>query len=193
MSFYPLLHEAAQVLHSYKGRARDPGAGGGRRPERPRPLVHPAAVNAVPEEYLGNLPGPLRVRDFAGHARSMGLPELRPPAALSSLLTAPIRHRGQGLGHLCGGLPTPEGGGEQLLEILTFRRGDGRQMGRDEFPLAQALSTGETVRAGQIIQVPDVGSVTTLVSAMRSDYESPKCHGRVPYTQSPGQPRPSKR
>ncbi len=80
------------------------------------------------------------------------------------------------------------------MEILTLRRGDGRQMGLDEFPLAQALSTGETVRAGQIvIQVPDVGSVTTLVSAMRSDYESPKCHGRVPYTQSPRQPRPSKR
>ena len=67
---------------------------------------------------------------------------------------------------ILGDLPAPADGGEQLFESLTFRRGDGREMGRDEFPLAQALSTGETVRAEPIvIQVPDVGSVTTLVSA----------------------------
>ena len=67
---------------------------------------------------------------------------------------------------ILGDLPAPEDGGEQLFESLTFRRSDGREMGRDEFPLAQALSTGETVRAEPIvIQVPDVGSVTTLVSA----------------------------
>ena len=52
------------------------------------------------------------------------------------------------------------------LKVLTFRRADGREVSLEEFPLAQALSTGETVRAEEIvIQVPDGRSVTTLVNA----------------------------
>ena len=55
---------------------------------------------------------------------------------------------------------------EQLLEVLTFRRADGREISLEEFPLAQALSTGETVRAEEIvIEIPDGRSVTTLVNA----------------------------
>ena len=63
-------------------------------------------------------------------------------------------------------LRTPGGSLEQLLDILTFRRADGREISLDEFPLAQALSTGETVRAEEIvIQVPDGRQVVTLVNA----------------------------
>ena len=51
-------------------------------------------------EYLSKLPGPLRVPDFAGHARSMGLPEFRLPVPVSSFLVAPIRHRGVGAGNV---------------------------------------------------------------------------------------------
>ena len=51
-------------------------------------------------EYLSALPRPLRVADFAGHARSMGLPEFLPPMPMSSLLAAPVRHRGAGVGHI---------------------------------------------------------------------------------------------
>ena len=48
----------------------------------------------------------------------------------------------------------------------TTRRADGREISLEEFPLAQALSTGETVRAEEIvIEVPGGGSVTTLVNA----------------------------
>ena len=55
---------------------------------------------------------------------------------------------------------------EQLLETMTIRRGDGREISLEEFSLAQALSAGETVRAEQIVlQVPDGGSITTLVNA----------------------------
>ena len=55
---------------------------------------------------------------------------------------------------------------EQLLEVLTFRRADGREISLEELPLAQALSTGETVRAEEIvIEIPDGRSVTTLVNA----------------------------
>ena len=52
------------------------------------------------------------------------------------------------------------------LTVLTFRRADGREVSLEEFPLAQALSTGETVRAEEIVlQAPDGRSVTTLVNA----------------------------
>ena len=60
----------------------------------------------------------------------------------------------------------PDGSAEQVLEVLTFRRADGREVSLEEFPLAQALSTGETVRAEEIVfQVPGGRSVTTLVNA----------------------------
>ena len=63
-------------------------------------------------------------------------------------------------------LQTPDTAPEQLLEIVTIRRADGRELSLAEFPLAQALSAGETVRAEEIvIQVPDGRSVTTLVNA----------------------------
>ena len=55
---------------------------------------------------------------------------------------------------------------EQLLEVLTFRRSDGREVALDAFPLAEALRGGETVRVEEIeISVPDGRSVTALVNA----------------------------
>ena len=63
-------------------------------------------------------------------------------------------------------LCAPGGSAEQLLEVLTFRRADGREVSLVEFPLAQGLRTGETVRAEEIVlQSPDGQSVTTLVNA----------------------------
>ncbi len=63
-------------------------------------------------------------------------------------------------------LQTPGRPLEQLLGVLTFRRADGREISLAEFPLAQALRAGETVRAEEIvIQIPDGRSVTTLVNA----------------------------
>ena len=63
-------------------------------------------------------------------------------------------------------LCAPGGSAEQLLEVLTFRRFDGREVSLVEFPLAQGLRTGETVRAEEIVlQAPDGQSVTTLINA----------------------------
>ena len=63
-------------------------------------------------------------------------------------------------------LCAPGGSAEQLLEVLTFRRADGREVSLEEFPLSQGLSTGETVRAEEIVlQAPDGRSVTTLINA----------------------------
>ena len=63
-------------------------------------------------------------------------------------------------------LRKPDQSPEDLLQVLTFRRGDGREFSLKEFPMTQALSVGETVRAEEIImQVPGGGSVTVLVNA----------------------------
>ena len=50
--------------------------------------------------YLSRIPGPLRVGDFHGHTQSLGLPEFRLPAPVSSFLAAPIRHRGESVGNI---------------------------------------------------------------------------------------------
>ena len=61
---------------------------------------------------------------------------------------------------------------EELLEVVTFRRGDGREVSLSEFPIAELLRIGETVRAEEVVlSVPDGRSVTTLLNAtsIRSD------------------------
>ena len=195
-------------------------------------------------EQLSRISEPLRLRDFHGYIRELGLPEFRPPMAVSSplpFLAAPLRHRGEGVGGIYVGekereftqedeetlvmfatqaalvianarrhreeqraradletlvnttpvgvlvfdartgrlasvnrearrivndLCAPGGSAEQLLEVLTFRRADGREVSLQEFPLSQGLMTGETVRAEEIVLLaPDGRSVTTLVNS----------------------------
>ncbi len=63
-------------------------------------------------------------------------------------------------------LRDPDQSPEDLLGVVTFRRADGREVSLREFPLAQALSTGETVRAEEVVlSVPDGRSVTLLINA----------------------------
>ena len=61
---------------------------------------------------------------------------------------------------------------EQLLEELTFKRADGREISLREFSMPELLSIDETVRAEEIVmRVPDGRSVTTLLNStpIRSD------------------------
>ena len=63
-------------------------------------------------------------------------------------------------------LCNPGQSAEDLLGILTCRFADGREIALDEFPLARALSSAETVRAEEIVLItPDGRSITTLVNA----------------------------
>ena len=63
-------------------------------------------------------------------------------------------------------LRTPDSPPEQILETLSVRRADGREVSLVEFSLAQLLSAGETVRAEEIVmRTPDGRSVTALVNA----------------------------
>ena len=193
-------------------------------------------------KYLSTIPNPLRVRDFAGHTRSLGLPEFQPPLLdLRAFLMASIRHQGEVVGNIflahkgpreftlqdektlvmfasqasvvianarryrdeqraradletlidispvgvavfdartgrpvsfnrevrrmLDVLRAPGHPLEQILDVLTIRRGDGHTISLAEFPLAQALSTVETIRAEEIVlQSPNGRSVTTLVN-----------------------------
>ncbi len=62
-------------------------------------------------------------------------------------------------------LRTPGRGREQLLENITCRRSDGREISLQEFPLAQVLKNTAMMRAEEIVlRVPDGRSITTLVN-----------------------------
>ncbi len=55
---------------------------------------------------------------------------------------------------------------EELQRMATWRRADGREVALADFPMAQLLSIGETVRAEEVtFTVPDGRSVTTLMNA----------------------------
>ena len=67
---------------------------------------------------------------------------------------------------IVGGLQSPGQPVEQLLDMMTCRRADGRQVALDEFPLTLSLASAETVRAEEIeLSVPDGRRVSTLVNA----------------------------
>ncbi|MDE2861755.1 MAG: response regulator [Chloroflexota bacterium] len=197
-------------------------------------------------EYLGGILGPLRVPDLLGHIRSLGLPELVPPVAVSdtvSFMATPLLHRGERVGsiflaekergqeftqedeetlalfasqaamaianarrhreerraradletlidtspvgvvvfdartgvpksfnraamRIVDSLRNPGQSPEDLLAVVTFRRADGQEVSLQEFPMAELLSVGETVRAEEvIISVPDGRSLTLLLNA----------------------------
>ena len=55
---------------------------------------------------------------------------------------------------------------EELLEVIICQRADGQEVSLAEFPLAEQLSSAETVRAEEIVlSVPDGRRVTTLINA----------------------------
>ena len=64
------------------------------------------------------------------------------------------------------GLRLPGRSPEELLEVITCRRADGREVALDQFPLAEQLSNAETVRAEEVVlSVPDGRRVKTLINA----------------------------
>ena len=194
-------------------------------------------------EYLSGLEEPLRVSNVSGHLRALGMPEFLPPVPITSLLIAPIRHRGVGVGtiylahgadgreftqedektlvmfashavmaianarrhqderrakadletlidtspmgvvvfdaetgapksfnqearRIVDSLRNPGQSSEDLLTVVTFRRADGRVVSLREFPVVEALRSGETLRAEEVvISVPDGRNLTLLLNA----------------------------
>ncbi len=63
------------------------------------------------------------------------------------------------------GLREPGSAPEQLLELISCRRADGREVSLAEIPIARQLRNGETVRSEEmVLSVPDGRSVRTLVN-----------------------------
>ena len=197
-------------------------------------------------EYLSALPGTLRISDLLGHIRSLGLPDLVPPVAVSenvAFVATPVLHRGERVGsiflaekehgqgftqedeetlvlfasqaamaianarrhreekraradletlvdtspvgvvvfdavtgapksfnreamRIVNSLRNPGQSPQDLLTVVTFRRADGRVVSLREFPVVEALRSGETLRAEEVvINVPDGRSVTMLLNA----------------------------
>ena len=194
-------------------------------------------------EYLSGLGQPLRVSNVDSHLSALNMPRFLPSVSVKSLLVAPIRHQGVGVGTIYLGHDTDDreftredeetlvmfasqaamaianarrhreerqaktdletlldtspvgvavfdsatgaprsfnreamrivdslrGPGQSpvdLLNVMTCRRADGREFSLREFPLSGLLSTGETVRAEEIVlEVPDGRSVTVLLNA----------------------------
>ena len=194
-------------------------------------------------QYLSGVSKPLRVSNIDSHLRVLNMPRFQPSVPVTSLLVAPIRHQGVGVGtiylshgadgrefteedeetlvlfasqaamaianarrykeeqrakfdletlidispvgvvvfnaktgmpeslnrearRIVDSLRRPDQNTEQLLEIITFRRADGREISLRESPMTELLSIGETVRAEEIVmRVPDGRSVTTIVNA----------------------------
>ena len=55
---------------------------------------------------------------------------------------------------------------DQILQLMTVRRGDGRQVSFEELPFAEAIRTCETVRAEEVVfQVPNGRKVNVLINA----------------------------
>ena len=64
------------------------------------------------------------------------------------------------------GLRTAGRPAEELVDVISFRRGDGREVSLSEFPIAQQLGICETLRAEEVVlSAPDGRSVRTLINA----------------------------
>ena len=194
-------------------------------------------------EYLSGLGQPLRVSNVDSHLSAMNLPSFLPSVPVKSLLVAPIRHQGAGVGTIYLGhdredreftredeetlvmfasqaamaianarhhreerraradletlintspvgvvvfdaatgvpesfnrealrivdsLRNPDQTPGDLLDVVTCRRADGREVSLREFPMAELLSAGETVRAEEIVlEAPGGRRVTVLLNA----------------------------
>ena len=194
-------------------------------------------------EYLSGLEEPLRISDIDTHMRESRMPNFVPPIPAASLLVAPIRHQGVGVGTIylahdrddrrysredeetlvtfasqaamvianarrhrqeqqtradletlidtspvgvvvldaTTGVPKSfnreasrivdrlrahDQSPAELLEAVTFKRADGREISLREFQMTELLSVGETVRAEEIVlRVADGRSATVLLNA----------------------------
>ena len=78
---------------------------------------------------------------------------------------APLSFNREGV-RIVDSLTEPDQTSENLLDVMTVRRADGREFSLTEWPLAEALGAGETVRAEEItLSVPNGNSVSVLLNA----------------------------
>ena len=155
----PILHESARVGHIHVGYDD-----GGREfsPEDEETLVMFAARAAL---AIAN------ARQYRDEQRARNaletLVETLPVGVVvfDAATGAPVSFNREAT-RIVDGLTEADQSAEQLLETMTVRRADGREVSLQEWPLAEILSAGETVRAEEItLSVPDGHSVAVLLNA----------------------------
>ena len=78
---------------------------------------------------------------------------------------APVSYNRETL-RIVEGIRPPDQPVEQMMDILSIRRIDGREISLEEFPLAHRLRTYTALRAEEVVlRAPGGGSVTVLVNA----------------------------
>ena len=78
---------------------------------------------------------------------------------------APVSYNRETL-RIVEGLRPPDHPVEQIMDLLSIRLMDGREISLEEFPLADRLGGGTTLRAEEVaLRAPDGKSVTVLVNA----------------------------
>ena len=78
---------------------------------------------------------------------------------------APVSYNRETL-RIVEGIRPPDQPVEQMMDILSIRRIDGREVSLEEFPLAHRLSAYTALRAEEVVlRAPGGGSVTVLVNA----------------------------
>ena len=78
---------------------------------------------------------------------------------------APVSYNRETL-RIVEGIRPPDQPVEQMMDILSIRRIDGREVSLEEFPLAHRLRTYTALRAEEVVlRAPGGGSVTVLVNA----------------------------
>ncbi|MCY3763832.1 MAG: response regulator [Gemmatimonadetes bacterium] len=82
------------------------------------------------------------------------------------VVTGTLATINQEASRLAGDLLTPGQSMGHFLKTTSVRRGDGRMLSLEEHPVARAASTGETIRAEEVVfQVPDGRRVSVLMNA----------------------------
>lgn len=214
----------------------------GLTPEEHKTLAElPESANFF--DHLNGVNEPLRIADLPAYMRSTGIPELRGPVDVASLLVAPIRNKDMRMGsiylargvegseftnddedvllmfaaqaalvianarrfrnerrarsdlealidtspvgvvvfdaksgaplsynretlRIITGLGEVEHPRERIMDVLSIRRMDGREVLLEETPLAQMVSSGGTIRAEEVvIQLPEGKPMTVLINA----------------------------
>ena len=174
------------TLLDESGRIEDFVTSGLTAEERQRFVELPEGLKLF--ERLSRIAEPLRLRDFHSHTRALGLPEFRPPMAVSPVLTflaAPIRRLGESVGAFYVGEKevefTPEDeetlvmfASQAALVIANARRH------REERRARTGLETlVNTTPVGVLVFDARTGGVTSVNREARTDRQRPVRARRV--------------
>ena len=127
-------------------------------------------------EYVNRLEEPLRLRDFHSHMRELGLPEFRPPFAVSGVLpflAAPIRHLGERVGAIYVGEKEQEFSPDDEETLVMFASqaalviANARRHREEQRARADLETLVNTAPVGVVVFDAGTGNVASINREMR--------------------------